>query len=194
MKPLQQYFHMVLFVFCAVLTFASMDEILWSDHSNETPSAVLSHGTICFLRCSNFLVYGWNPMMWPFKWNLSSCTFICYYLFCSSFQLLVGRWNPTVCHSNKTSSTVFSHGAICFVSSSKCWVRGWNPMVLPFTRNLFLGTFIWYYLFCTVKPNLTTTSVIQSPCYYGHFFSARQKGHTFCYIYIYFKIPNSKLF
>ena len=31
-----------------VLTFKSVDEILWCDHSNETSSAVLLHGTICF--------------------------------------------------------------------------------------------------------------------------------------------------
>ena len=35
--------------FCkVVLTFASVDEILWSGHSNETTSAVLSHGNIVF--------------------------------------------------------------------------------------------------------------------------------------------------
>ena len=28
------------------LTFESVDEILWREHSNETSSAVLSHGTI----------------------------------------------------------------------------------------------------------------------------------------------------
>ena len=38
MKPLQQYFYVVL--------FDSVDEILWGYHSNETPSPVLSHGTI----------------------------------------------------------------------------------------------------------------------------------------------------
>ena len=32
-----------------VLTFESVDKILWCDHSNETSSAVLLHGTICFL-------------------------------------------------------------------------------------------------------------------------------------------------
>ena len=32
----------------AVLTFESVDEILWCDHSNETSSAVLLHGTIYF--------------------------------------------------------------------------------------------------------------------------------------------------
>ena len=34
---------------CSVVqTFESVDEILWCDHSNETSSAVLLHGTICF--------------------------------------------------------------------------------------------------------------------------------------------------
>ena len=33
-----------------VLTFESVDKILWCDHSNETSSAVLLHGTICFVR------------------------------------------------------------------------------------------------------------------------------------------------
>ena len=31
-----------------VLTFESVDEILWCDHSNEISLAILSHGTICF--------------------------------------------------------------------------------------------------------------------------------------------------
>ena len=31
-----------------VLTFESVDEILWCDHSNETSSTVLLHGNICF--------------------------------------------------------------------------------------------------------------------------------------------------
>ena len=34
---------------CSVaLTLKSVDEILWCDHSNETSSAVLLHGAICF--------------------------------------------------------------------------------------------------------------------------------------------------
>ena len=48
MKPLQQYFHMVLFIYCIVPTFESVDEILWFNHSNETCLAVLSHGVIRF--------------------------------------------------------------------------------------------------------------------------------------------------
>ena len=37
MKPLQQYFHMVLYLVCIP---ESMDQILWSDHSTETSSTV----------------------------------------------------------------------------------------------------------------------------------------------------------
>ena len=33
-----------------VLTFESVDEILWCDHLNETSSAVLLHSTSCFLE------------------------------------------------------------------------------------------------------------------------------------------------
>ena len=54
MKPLQQFFHMVLFALYVVLTFESVDEILRCHYSHETSSAVLSHGTICFERSSNF--------------------------------------------------------------------------------------------------------------------------------------------
>ena len=36
MKPLQQYFHMILLVLYIVVTFESADEILWYYHSNET--------------------------------------------------------------------------------------------------------------------------------------------------------------
>ena len=33
-----------------VLTFESVDEILWCDHANETSSAVLLHGIIVFFQ------------------------------------------------------------------------------------------------------------------------------------------------
>ena len=36
MKPLQQYFHIILFIQYVVLTFESVDEIQWCDHYNET--------------------------------------------------------------------------------------------------------------------------------------------------------------
>ena len=44
--PLQQYFHMVLFIKYVVLTFESVDKILRCYHSNETSSEVLSQGTL----------------------------------------------------------------------------------------------------------------------------------------------------
>ena len=52
MEPLQEYFRMVLFIWYVVLTFESVDEILWCYRSNETSSAVISHGTI-YLVCSS---------------------------------------------------------------------------------------------------------------------------------------------
>ena len=58
MKPLQPDFRMVLFVSYVVLTFQSVDEILWCDHSKETSSAGLSHGIICFVCSFNFRVCG----------------------------------------------------------------------------------------------------------------------------------------
>ena len=45
MKPLQQFFHMVLFIQYVVLTFERVDKALWYYHSNETSSVVLSHDT-----------------------------------------------------------------------------------------------------------------------------------------------------
>ena len=77
---------MLLFVLYIVLTFESVDEILWCYDSNETSSAVLSHGAICFARCYNFWVCGWNPMVLPFKWNLLGRTLAWYYLFSRMLQ------------------------------------------------------------------------------------------------------------
>ena len=69
-----------------IVTFKSVDEILWCDDSNETSSAVLSHGAICYVRSSNFWVCGWNPMVLPFKWNLLGRTLAWYYLFSRMLQ------------------------------------------------------------------------------------------------------------
>ena len=54
MEPFSQYFHMVLFISYVVLTFESVKEILWWDHSNETSLTVLSHCSTCFVHNSNF--------------------------------------------------------------------------------------------------------------------------------------------
>ena len=48
MKATEQYFTVVLFImlYKVVLTFESVDEILWCDHSNESYWAVLSCDTV----------------------------------------------------------------------------------------------------------------------------------------------------
>ena len=60
MKATEQYFPVVLFImlYKVVLTFESVDEILWCYHSNETSSAILSHGTIYLVCSSNFSICG----------------------------------------------------------------------------------------------------------------------------------------
>ena len=64
MKPLQQYFHMVLFIYNVVLTF----EILWCYNSNKTSLAVQSQGTVCL---SAFLKWNLDILsFWPFpEWK-----------------------------------------------------------------------------------------------------------------------------
>ena len=65
MKATEQYFPVVLFIvlYKVVLTFESVDEILWYDHSSESYWAVISCGTIYYAvqGGSNFWVCGWNP-------------------------------------------------------------------------------------------------------------------------------------
>ena len=76
--------------FCKVtLTFESVDEILWCDHSNESYWAVLSCGTVYYAvqGDSNFWVCGRNPMMRPFKWKPSACTFT--YTWCYLFLTIL---------------------------------------------------------------------------------------------------------
>ena len=51
MKAIEQYFLVVLFIALhkVVVTFKSVDKMLWCDHSNECPSALLSNGLIVCL-------------------------------------------------------------------------------------------------------------------------------------------------
>ena len=74
-------FTLVLIIQHLVIIFESVGEILWCYHSNETSSAVLSHGTNYSVRSCNFWVCGWNPMVLAFKWNLFGWAFA----WCNSF-------------------------------------------------------------------------------------------------------------
>ena len=52
MKATEQYFPVVLFImlYKVVLTFESVNKILWCDHSNETSLAVLSLGSLMLFQ------------------------------------------------------------------------------------------------------------------------------------------------
>ena len=53
MKATEKYFPVVLFImlYKVVLTFESVDEILWCDHSNKSYCAVLSFDTVWTKWC-----------------------------------------------------------------------------------------------------------------------------------------------
>ena len=70
MKATEQYFPVVLFImlYKVVLTFESVDEILWCDHLNETSLAVLLIGTIRFyvfykIKFRIFLKFSFWPLL-----------------------------------------------------------------------------------------------------------------------------------
>ena len=79
MKATEQYFPVVLFItlYKVVLTFESVDEILWCYHSNESYWAVLSFGTVYYAvrSGSKLWVWGLNPLVWHFKWKLFGIPF-----------------------------------------------------------------------------------------------------------------------
>ena len=91
MKATEQYFPVVLFImlYKVVLTFASADEILKCDHSNESYWAVLSCGAVYYAvqGGSNFRVYGLN---WVTKQYFPSCGDVYYTVQGFSF---FGVWN-----------------------------------------------------------------------------------------------------
>ena len=94
MKPFQLYFHMVLFVLYVVLTFESVDEILWCYRSNETSSAVLSHGNIYVVVTFKSVV----EILWCYHSNETSSAVLSHGTICfiwSSNSWVCG-WNPMV--------------------------------------------------------------------------------------------------
>ena len=74
MKTIEQYFPVVLFImlYNVVLTFESVDEILWCDHWNESYWAVLSCDTVYYAvqRGSNVWVCVKDWIVLSFKVNL----------------------------------------------------------------------------------------------------------------------------
>ena len=54
-----------------VLIFVSFDEILCCGHSNETSSAVLLHGTICFSLCYEMKFGIFLQFLFGHSWELN---------------------------------------------------------------------------------------------------------------------------
>ena len=74
MKAAEQYFPVVLSTmpYKVVLAFESVDKTLKCDHSDESYRAVFFCGTDQYAvqGGSNFKIFGWNPKVRPFKWEL----------------------------------------------------------------------------------------------------------------------------
>ena len=88
MKVLQQCFHMVLFIQYLVLTFESVDEILWCYHSNESTLAVLSH-QVLFIQYLVPTFESVDEILWCYHSNESTLAVLShgtiYIVFSSSF-------------------------------------------------------------------------------------------------------------
>ena len=67
---------LLIMLYEVVLTFESVDEILWCGRSNESYWAVLSCGAVYYAvqGGSYFWVCGWNSKMFSSKWKLLSST------------------------------------------------------------------------------------------------------------------------
>ena len=120
MNAVEQYSPVVLFImlYKVILTFESVAEILWCNHSNESYWAVLSCGTVYYAvqGDSNFWVCGWNPMVWPFKWKLLSSTLLWYCLLCcTSWFWPLNLW------MKYCSVTIQVQGFSNFWVSKKTW-------------------------------------------------------------------------
>ena len=76
-KLLSSTFLWCCLLYKVVLTFASVDEILKCDHSNESYWAVLPCDAVYYVvqYGSIFWFCRWNPKVLPFKWKLLSSTF-----------------------------------------------------------------------------------------------------------------------
>ena len=101
MKATEQYFPVVLFImlYKVVLTFESVDEILWCDHSNESYWAVLSCGTVYYAVQGEVLTFQYvDEILQCDRWNESywaalSCGTVYYAAQGSSIFWVSGR-NP----------------------------------------------------------------------------------------------------
>ena len=90
MKATKQHFPVVLFImlYKVVLTYESVDEILWYDHSNESYWVVLFCATVYYAvqGGSNYSLCEQNPMVCPFKWNFFIIIFARWVFFFGIFQ------------------------------------------------------------------------------------------------------------
>ena len=74
---------------------------------------------------------------------------------CKAWLWLLSLWTKfyVVTIQNKTSSAVFSHGAIYLPCCSNFWICGRNLMLWPFKWKLFSSTFAWCCSFFNISQS-----------------------------------------
>ena len=130
MKATKQFFAVVLLfivLFKLVLTFDTAAEILKCCHSNESYRAEISIGAVYYAiqGGSNFWIYGWNPIVWPFKWKLLSITSLW------SCSLYCTRWFYSSLSDSYVASYVFTKLCLYLDAVS---VDVNSPIQFPFKR------------------------------------------------------------
>ena len=102
----------------------------------------------------NFLVFGWNPCVWPSKWKLLRspllwhCLLWCIWL----FQPLSLWINPSVWPVKwKLLSSAFTWHCNMLYKVVLTFLSWYNPSVWPFKWKLLRRTFMWYCLLCCTR-------------------------------------------
>ena len=129
MKATKQFFPVMLFIRMSqlVLTFDSVDETLECDHSSESYWAELFFDVVYYAIQigSNFWVYGWNPIVWLFRWELLSITFLW------SCSICCTRWFYSSLSDSYVASYVFTKLCLYLDAVS---VDVNSPIQFPFKR------------------------------------------------------------
>ena len=163
MKATEQYFPVVLFImlYKVVLTFESVDEILWCDHSNESYWAVLSCGTVYYAvqGGSNFSVCGWNPKVWPFKWKIRilSSTFPWCLLCCATWLQLMLKCDhleknllSSICNDTNIFKRALHSEMFMFIFLK------FDSLWTPHSIVLYLRTWARFWYFCCSRAISTS--------------------------------------
>ena len=138
-KATEHFFLVALLImlYKVVLTFESVDEILWCDHSNKSYWAVPSRGIVNY-SVEGLIVETADEILWcdhsvkATEQYFPVVLFIMLYKVVQTFESVDETTGVTI--QRKANWAVLSCGTVDYAvqGGSNVWVCGWNPMVRPF--------------------------------------------------------------